>query len=52
MNDHPPGFQVVVQNFGDTHYVRFQVLASVTMKITVSWGVTACSLVDIYQCFR
>jgi hypothetical protein len=25
---------------------------AVSIKITVSWNVTQCSLVDTYQCFR
>jgi hypothetical protein len=34
MNDHPHGFEVIVQNFGDAHYVRFHVLTSETVKFT------------------
>jgi hypothetical protein len=32
-------------------YVRLEVLTAVTMKSTVSWGVTPCSLVEVHQCF-
>jgi hypothetical protein len=35
----------------ECRYVRSEVLAVVTMKITVSWVVMLCSLVNCYQCF-
>jgi hypothetical protein len=32
--------------------VRFQVLTAASMKMTVFWDVTLCSLVEVYRRFR
>jgi hypothetical protein len=37
---------------GQEIYVKFEVLTAVTMKITVFWDATRCSLVFLYQRFR
>jgi hypothetical protein len=34
---------------GSYHYLRSEVLTSVAMKIPVSWDVSLCNPVDIYQ---
>jgi hypothetical protein len=34
------------------HEVRFQVFMAGSMKLTVSWNIALCSLVEVYQCFR
>jgi hypothetical protein len=31
--------------------VRFELLMPMTVKVTASWDVELCSLVDKYQCF-
>jgi len=36
----------------DNNIVTFEVLTAVTMKITVSWDVTSCTLDVQYQGFR
>jgi hypothetical protein len=33
-------------------FVRFQVLTAASMKVTVFWDVTPCSLVEVYRRFR
>jgi hypothetical protein len=30
-------------------FVEFEVLSTVTLKVTFSWGVTPCSLIDVYR---
>jgi hypothetical protein len=32
--------------------MRFEVLTVASMKMTVFWGVTPCSLVDVYRRFK
>jgi hypothetical protein len=34
------------------YYVRFQVLTAASVKMTVFWDVTLCSLVEVYRRFR
>jgi hypothetical protein len=31
--------------------MRFQVLTAASMKMTVSWDVASCRLVEVYRCF-
>jgi hypothetical protein len=40
------------RNVGIWYLARFEVIMAVTMKITVFWDVTRCSVVDYYHHFR
>jgi hypothetical protein len=33
------------------YIVRFEVIAAVTIKNTIFWGVTPCTQVEVHRCF-
>jgi hypothetical protein len=36
----------------EEYYIRCVVITAVNIKVSVSWGVTPCNLVDMYQSFE
>jgi hypothetical protein len=41
------GHNICLKIIGSVQYLRFEVFGSVTLKITIFWDVTPCSLVEV-----
>jgi len=46
------GFNSGFKGLNGLHYVRFEVLIAVTVKVSIFWDVTPCNLACMYKNFR